>query len=266
MVPGAADGSLEGVARKPLTVDFHEPGFVSKLAAENQFAPWFQLSGEERQQAGSPWGPANPQAFNRYSYVLNRPIRYADPTGHSAYMNHAQAAEFAAPLRSLAWYLDLPFKLAVGSITLEGIGLKSAGLVREFVKNGVTQILRLMAERGLITTLSAAAVAGPALEAIIAGAAIEMHLLANRLNEFADIIDSLNGDNGVIIGSDCGWVTCDISVINRDNYKGVTWSSSLLTAKIAGIAGGDYAVGRACEIGGGSISGVHWSQDTRFCH
>ncbi len=26
--------------------------------------------------------PANPQAFNRFGYVLNNPIRYNDPTGH----------------------------------------------------------------------------------------------------------------------------------------------------------------------------------------
>jgi hypothetical protein len=27
-------------------------------------------------------GPGNPQALNRYSYVLNNPLRYTDPTGH----------------------------------------------------------------------------------------------------------------------------------------------------------------------------------------
>lgn len=26
--------------------------------------------------------PANPQSFNRYSYCLNNPLKYADPTGH----------------------------------------------------------------------------------------------------------------------------------------------------------------------------------------
>jgi hypothetical protein len=26
--------------------------------------------------------PGNPQALNRYSYVLNNPLRFVDPTGH----------------------------------------------------------------------------------------------------------------------------------------------------------------------------------------
>ena len=28
--------------------------------------------------------PGNPQSFNRYSYVLNNPLRYVDPSGHGA--------------------------------------------------------------------------------------------------------------------------------------------------------------------------------------
>jgi RHS repeat-associated protein len=71
VVPGSASGSLEGVALKGLTVDFHEPGFVSTLNSENQQPFWFEMSREQQQRAGSPWGPANPQALNRYAYVQN---------------------------------------------------------------------------------------------------------------------------------------------------------------------------------------------------
>jgi hypothetical protein len=76
IVPGAG-------ALKPLTVDFHEPGFGAQLAGENTQAFWFQMSNEERRQVGSPWGPMNPQALNRYSYVQNNPLRYTDPSGHT---------------------------------------------------------------------------------------------------------------------------------------------------------------------------------------
>ena len=62
---------MDGVAVKPLTVGFHETEFLEKLNGENQFSFWFQLSGKQRQQVGSPWGPSNPQALNRYSYVQN---------------------------------------------------------------------------------------------------------------------------------------------------------------------------------------------------
>ena len=34
--------------------------------------------------------PANPQSFNRYSYCLNNPLKYIDPSGHDAYMALAQ--------------------------------------------------------------------------------------------------------------------------------------------------------------------------------
>jgi RHS repeat-associated protein len=82
IVPGSASGGMDGVALKSLTVDFHEPGFGAQLAGENTQPFWFQMSDEQRQQAGSPWGPANAQALNRYSYVQNNPLRWTDPSGH----------------------------------------------------------------------------------------------------------------------------------------------------------------------------------------
>lgn len=95
VVPGSASGQggaaatlgQDGsVALRPLAVDFHEPGFASGLVLENAFTQakgfHFQLGQQDRQQAKVGWGPLNPQALNRYSYVLNNPLRYTDPTGH----------------------------------------------------------------------------------------------------------------------------------------------------------------------------------------
>jgi RHS repeat-associated protein len=102
VVPGNASGGMDGVALKPLTVDYHEPGFASSIGTENQQPFWFEMSGEQRQQAGRPWGPANPQALNRYSYVQNNPLKYVDPSGHTWYLSQDDAVIAAGMLRDAA--------------------------------------------------------------------------------------------------------------------------------------------------------------------
>lgn len=83
VVPGNAAGEMDGIALRPLTVDFHESGFVSTLNQENQQPFWFQMSDKQRQDVGDPWGPTNPQSLNRYSYVLNNTMHWTDPSGHA---------------------------------------------------------------------------------------------------------------------------------------------------------------------------------------
>ena len=73
---------MDGVALRPLTVDFHEAGFVSILNQENQQPFWFQMNDKQRQQVGNPWGPSNPQSLNRYTYVGTNLLGATDPSGH----------------------------------------------------------------------------------------------------------------------------------------------------------------------------------------
>ena len=74
-MPGNASGGMDGIALKPLTVSFSEPGFVAGLGNENR-------GGDEKLNT---MGPQNPQSLNRYSYVLNNPVRNTDPSGHDTW-------------------------------------------------------------------------------------------------------------------------------------------------------------------------------------
>ncbi|HKP54738.1 MAG TPA: PA14 domain-containing protein [Chloroflexia bacterium] len=92
IVPGIEDGkggaadTVGAEQNHKLTVDFHEPGFIKSLKKEHDLTLekgfWFQLKEDDHKDVKDPWGPINPQALNRYSYVLNNPVRYTDPTGH----------------------------------------------------------------------------------------------------------------------------------------------------------------------------------------
>jgi hypothetical protein len=91
IVPGASSGAggVGGTVGQEqnsmLTVDFHESGFLTSAAGENATTLnkgfWFQLGEGDKQRV--PYGSENSQALNRYAYVLDNPVRYIDPTGHS---------------------------------------------------------------------------------------------------------------------------------------------------------------------------------------
>jgi RHS repeat-associated protein len=213
IVPGVASGKgavptlgMDSTSQlKALTVDFHEPSLSSRLNAENALAFWFQMNNDERQQAGSPWGPANPQALNRYSYVLNNPLRYTDPTGHSVYMTKTEATAYVAELRQLAQDIrKLSGTLGTGGMVVGGVGGLAAASE---------------ALKGLVKRLGIIAVAvGISMEALAAA----LPYWADSIDEIANYVEEVNnvGGSGVIIAAECSIIRCKTTIVSRNTGNG----------------------------------------------
>ena len=250
VVPGSASGSLQGIALKPLTVDFHEVGFGATLNGENGQPCWFQLSDTQRQQVGDPWGPQNPQALNRYSYVLNEPMKATDPSGHSVYMNKKEAAAYVAKLRT-----------AIQQLRDIASDANSIGNAATFIAVVLTPLIAT-GPGGAVPLAAAVFAAGFKLSSSVIGK------IADMLSKYADLIDDVINDptnvNGVIISSECGILYCDITVVSRDTGNGsrMTGPSWLFNP----IMGPNFAKGRACTLNGFNPSGGNFLVgDREYC-
>jgi hypothetical protein len=118
---------MNSVAVKPLTVGFHETQFLRKLNQENRLGFWFQLSNRERRQIGSPWGPVNSQALNRYSYVMNNPLKYTDPTGHIGVTHSAIGTTYHLTHDETVWLWNFMLNSAFTVLGVVAAGAKTVG-------------------------------------------------------------------------------------------------------------------------------------------
>jgi len=176
---------------------------------------YFQLSNRDRQNAAIPWGPANPQALNRYSYVQNNPLRYTDPTGHTLYLSHKDAATLASMLRDMAsssfWEsLGIPsFLLGMHDATSKMMIQKA--LEQEMMKRGMSAAGRWFAAIFLANVLAAG-------------------LNVINMASLAADIDQNNGKYGVAIAlgylepSIFGNTNIGLSIMNRETGKGVMYT------------------------------------------
>ncbi len=82
IIPSIGEGNTpNGVGYVPqrnysaLVVDYHETQFLEQLNSENNLKL-------QNQKVQLPPVPKNVQAFDRYAYSLNNPVKYIDPSGH----------------------------------------------------------------------------------------------------------------------------------------------------------------------------------------
>jgi RHS repeat-associated protein len=141
IVPGSASGSMDGVAAKPLTVAFHETGFLGKLNQESGAPFWFQLGDTQRQQLGSPFGPVNPQALNRYSYVQNNPVNFNDPTGHERVYDRDQAKAAQRNLHDAITELRNQLNGASTGFDAEQVATSILSAIVDIIDNGMVSAL-----------------------------------------------------------------------------------------------------------------------------
>jgi RHS repeat-associated protein len=254
IVPASASGSMDGVALKPLTVDFHETGFASALGGENQQPFWFQMSDKQRQKAGELWGPANPQALNRYSYVQNNPLKYTDPTGHTWYLSKADAKAVSTALRRFASEIKSGTTFA-GSVTGLLTKLWSAsGLVKNSLAGNFF--------RAIMTGLADAAVA-----VVVGGVGIGFgfsYAVGEDLNNLANRIDDYTGDDGIAIATDDN----GMYFLNRTDGSAIYWEPGV-------SASGSWLLDHmpdsmrlgARPVGGGAWwEKWHFTQDEQWVH
>jgi RHS repeat-associated protein len=218
IVPGNASGGMDGVAVKPLTVGFHEQQFLGKVNAENAMGFWFQLDDQQRQRMGSPMGPANAQALNRYAYVQNNPLKWIDPTGHTVYMSQKEGRDYVNNIRKLAGlFRDVNF---ISELTAAIAG-GAAGIAALLIQYGLASSFVIAITPGLVVAAAILAVLAVPI-ALIAGK------WAEQLDEFADLVSVIveRSPSGIFVANGCGGQgalheACGVVVASLDDGVGI---------------------------------------------
>lgn len=198
---GGALGTLgmdKNASMKGLTTNYQEVGMVSAVNQENQVTIqkgfYFQLNNSDKKKTKAFDGPLNSQSLNRYSYVLNNPLRYSDPTGHSLYLLQSEVTEFVADIRQLA---DEAAKEAV----IEVIQHIAEKVVFSLLEELIPDVGTL---EGIATAITAFIMVNES------SAALELTQFANDLEYF-----SKQNPNGLAIQMD-GWG--DFEIYGQDTH------------------------------------------------
>jgi len=236
---------------------------------------YFQLSNRDRQNAAIPWGPANPQALNRYSYVQNNPLRYTDPMGHTLYLSPLESAMMEAGIRATVQYLRE--------------GVTDLNRLRDNIMQAMISVLGVSAAMFMAALASGQPITGVPMTTIAVASGIVGGLMgiaaqlagtdawiiglwADQLSALADAIHN-NTDpvTGLIISHDGGSIYFNnpssmkgqsLGVIspaigmwaNAQHYMGVSWGACDSSGSTAHTKTGMYYAG---DVNNGSLQYCH---------
>jgi len=168
------------------------------------------------------------QAFNRYSYVLNNPLMYTDPSGHIFFLAATLLFSYAVSATTVSWFVAAMVMGVVGYITSEGN-----------LKAGLISAASVGFSRGIGDIVAKAGLEG-AMKAVVAGS---LHALKGGVLSMAGGDDFLSG---ALAGGIVGGFGGTIGEIDGDFSQIV----------VAGVLGGVASIAGGGRFSSGFITGA----------
>jgi RHS repeat-associated protein len=168
--------------------------------------------------------PLDPQALNRYSYVLNNPILYTDPSGHFSFVAFAIGAAISAITTAVqGGSIGDIFTSAIIGGAAAGVGFDAFSYVSKAAEVSVNAV-----GAGIIGGIAGGAVGGLTAAVGYKAAGYDVDI-----------------GKGVGLGALAGGLTGGIGRI-----EGIPWAADILASGLVGggvseLAGGDFATGFA---------------------
>ena len=127
---GNRGGAFSNLTTKRFTSQYHESSLPGGEELSYYNARWYdpKLGGFLSADTIIP-DPTAPQNYNRYSYVLNNPLKYTDPTGHIVWVTAAIGAAIGGTVTGATYLYTAPEWDIYAFGTVFGAGAVAGGLI-----------------------------------------------------------------------------------------------------------------------------------------
>ncbi len=142
---GNRGGAFSNLTTKRFTGQYHESSLPGGEGLSYYNARWYDAKlGRFLSADTIVPGPANPQAFNRYSYVLNNPLKLIDPSGHTPCLSSGTGLSFCGSATTSSntgsivgtgRYIHTAYGATIDMDHFEG-GMYYGGLVLDSLRSG----------------------------------------------------------------------------------------------------------------------------------